>query len=88
MHNKFKRKMLKARERKDVYIIEKIVKNLDEFVLFSAIRHDFASSINTDTVFSNVNNVFKSIFTNSINVNTDLKNVANKLIVINKINYN
>ena len=30
--------MLKTRERKDVYIIEKIVKDLNEFILFLAIK--------------------------------------------------
>ena len=80
--------MFKAHERKDVYIIEKIVKDLDKFVLFSAIRYNFTSSINTNTVFLNMNDVFKSAFTNLINVDTNLTNVANKSIVINKINYN
>ena len=87
MHNKFKRKILEARKRKNVYIIKKIVENLDEFVLFSAMRHDFASLINTDIVFLSVNNVFKSIFINLINVDIDLTNVANKSAVVNKIDY-
>ena len=88
MYNKFERKISEARKRKNVYIIKKIVKDFNEFVLFLAMRHNFASLINTNTVFSSVNNVFKSVLTNSINVNTDSTNVANKLVVVNKINYN
>ena len=80
--------MLKARERENVYIIKKIVKNLDEFVLFLTIRYDFASLININIVFLSVNNIFKSIFINLINFNVNLTNVANKLTVVNKINYN
>ena len=87
MHNKFEKEMLKTHERENVYIIKKIVKNFNEFVLFSAMRYDFASLINTDIVFSSVNNVFKSVFADLINVNTDSTNVTNKLIVVNKINY-
>ena len=87
MYNKFKREMLKARKRKNVYIIKKIIKNLDEFVLFLTMRYNFTSLINTDMVFLSVNNVFKFIFTNSINVNIDLINVANKLTVVKEINY-
>ena len=88
IHNKFKREILKARERENVYIIKKIVKNFDEFVLFSAIRYNFASSINIKTVFLSVNNVFKFTFTNLINVNINLINVTNKLIIVNEIDYN
>ena len=80
--------MFKARERKNVYIVEKIVKDFDEFVLFSAICYNFASSMNIDTVFLSVNNVFEFTFTNSINVNTDLTNVANKSVIVNEIDYN
>ena len=87
MYNKFKREMLKIYERKDVYIIKKIVKDFDKFVLFSAMRYNFASSININTAFLNVNNIFKSAFTNLINVDIDLINVASKLIVVNKIDY-
>ena len=47
MHNKFKRKMFKARKRKTVYIIKKIVKDLDKFVLFLVTHYDFVSLINT-----------------------------------------
>ena len=34
MHDKFEKKMLKTREREDVYIIKKIVKDLNKFILF------------------------------------------------------
>ena len=51
MHNKFKREMFKTRERENVYIVEKIVKNLDKFVLFLAMRYNFASLINNNIVF-------------------------------------
>ena len=87
MHNKFKRKMFKARERKNGYISKKIVKYLNEFVLFLIIRCNFASLININMVFLSVNNVFEFAFTNLINFNTDLINVANKSIVVDKINY-
>ena len=79
--------MLKARERKDVYIVEKIIKYFNEFVLFLTMRYNFASSINTDIVFLSVNNIFKFAFTDSINVNTDLTNIANELTVVDEINY-
>ena len=86
--------MFKTRKRKNVYITEKIIKNLDEFVLFLAIRYNFASLINIDIVFISINNIVKLIFINSINVNIDLikvnsslTKIINKAITINKINY-
>ena len=87
--------MFKTRARENVYIIEKIVKNLNEFVLFSAMYYNFASLININIVFLSVNNIVKFTFTNltnvnidSININSDLINVVNKLATIDKINYN
>ena len=84
MYNKFKRKMFKTREREDVYIIKKIVKDLNKFVLFLAMRYNFASLININTVFLSINNILEFIFIdlininiNLINVNIDLINVAN-----------
>ena len=41
MHDKRERKMLKTRERENVYIVKKIVKSLNKFVLFSAMYYDF-----------------------------------------------
>ena len=38
--------MLKTREYKDVYIIVKIVKDFNEFILFFVIRRDFINLIN------------------------------------------
>ena len=95
MYNKFKKEMLETRKRKNVYIIEKIVKDLNKFVLFLAMRYNFTSLININIIFSSVNNVFKSALTNLINVsinlinvNIDSINVANKLTDVDKINYN
>ncbi len=34
MHDKFKTKMLKIYKRKNVYIMKKIIKDFNEFVLF------------------------------------------------------
>ena len=85
MHNKFKKEMLEARKYKNVYIVKKIVKNLNKFVLFLAIRHNFASLININIIFLNINNVFKFAFIDLINVNIDSTNVTNKLAVVNKL---
>ena len=82
------KKMLKTRKRKNVYIIKKIVKDLNKFVLFLAMYYNFANSINTDIVFSSVNNIFKSTFIDLINIKTDSTNIANKLTIVNKINNN
>ena len=86
MHNKFEKKMLKTRERKDVYIIKKIAKDLDEFILFLIMRRDFTSLININIAFLSVNKVVKFTFTDLININNDLKNVTNELLTINKVN--
>ena len=43
MHDKRERKMLKTREREDVYIVKKIVKNLNEFVLFLTMYYNFTN---------------------------------------------
>ena len=80
--------MFKVHKREDDYIIEKIVKNLDEFILFLIMYYNFVSLININTVFLSINNVFKFTFTVLINVNTDLSNVVNKSAIVNKINYN
>ena len=73
------KKMFKARNRNNVYVIKKIVKNLNKFVLFLAMRYNFASSINIDINFLNRNNIVKFALINSINVNTDLVNVNSSL---------
>ena len=70
--------MLEACERENVYIIEKIIKDLDKFVLFLTVRHDFASLINIDIIFLNVNNVFKFTLINLKNVDINSTNIANK----------
>ena len=49
MHDNFKREILKTQERKEVYIIEKIVKDLNEFALFLAIHYNSACLININT---------------------------------------
>ncbi len=76
MHDRFKRKMLKVYKREKVYIIEKIVKDLDEFVLFLVIYYNFISLMNINTTFL------------SMNINNSLINIANELIIINEVNYN
>ena len=48
MHNKFNKKMLETRERENVYIIEKMIKNLNEFVLFVAMHYSSANLINVN----------------------------------------
>ena len=86
IHNKFKKKMLKTQERREVYIVEKIVKDLDEFVLFSAIYHDSACSININTAFSSMQNDQIDVV-DSMNVNVNLINVSadltNNIIQVN-----
>ena len=86
--------MLKIRKYKNIYIIKRIVKDLNKFVLFLAMRYNFASSININITFLNINNVVKFTFidsininTNSVNVNSSLTNVVNKLTAVNEINY-
>ena len=43
MHDKRERKMLKTREHENVYIVKKIVKNFNEFVLLSTMYYDFTN---------------------------------------------
>ena len=69
MHDKFEKKMLKTRKRESVYIIKKIVKDLDEFILFLIMRRDFTSLININIIFLSVNKVVKFTFTDLININ-------------------
>ena len=90
MHDKFKKKMFETRERENVYIIEKIIKNFNEFVLILLIHYNFASSVNINIIFLNMynfkiktNEIVTLIFINLMNVNTDLMNVINKLISVN-----
>ncbi len=75
MHDKFERKMLKAHEREDVYIVEKIAKGLNEFALFLVMHHNFISLMNINTAFLNVN------------ISNSLMNVANELVIVNEVNY-
>ena len=56
MHDKRGREMLEARERGDVYIVEKIAKGLDEFALLSAVHHDLTGQMNMDTALSGEQN--------------------------------
>ncbi len=76
MHDKFEREMLKAHERGGVYIVEKIVKDLNEFALFSVMHYNFTSLMNINTTFL------------SVNINNSLMNVANESVIMNEINYN
>ena len=41
MHDKRERKMFKTREREDVYIVKKIVKSFNEFVLLLTMYYNF-----------------------------------------------
>ena len=86
MHNKFEKKMLKTRERENVYIIKKIVKDLNDFILFLIMRYNFTSLMNIDTAFLSVNEVVKFTLTDLMNVNNDLKNVTNKSLTANEVN--
>ena len=52
IHNKFKKEMFKTQEREEIYIIKKIVKDLNEFILFSAMYYNSACLININTAFS------------------------------------
>ena len=88
MYDKFKKKMLKTRERENVYIIKKIVKDLNDFILFLVMRYNFTSLMNIDIAFLSVKEIVKFIFTDLINVNNNLKNVTNKSLTANKINRN
>ena len=80
--------MFKTRKREDVYIIKKIVKDLNEFILFLIIRRDFTSLININIILLSVNEVVKFILINLMNVNNNLKNVTNESLTVNKINRN
>ncbi len=75
MHDKFEKKMLKAHEREGVYIVEKIAKDLNEFVLFSVMRYNFTSLMNINMTFL------------SVNINNSLINVANESAIVNEVNY-
>ena len=90
MHDKFEKKMLETRERENVYIIEKIVKNFKNFILILLMHHDFANSMNIDTIFLNMynfetetNEIVTLTFTNLMNININLMNVINELISVN-----
>ena len=72
----------------NVHRIKKIAKDLDEFILFLIMRHDFTSLMNINTAFLSVNKVVKFTFIDLINVNNDLKNVTNELLTVNEINRN
>ena len=48
--------MLKTQEYKEIYIIKKIVKDLNKFVLFSAMYYNSACLININTAFLNTQN--------------------------------
>ena len=56
MHNKFKKKILKTRERKNVYIIKKIIKNFNEFILILLTHYNFINLININIIFLNIHN--------------------------------
>jgi len=75
MHDKFGKEMLKAHERGGVYIVEKIAKGLDEFALFSAMRHDSTSSMNIDTAFP------------SVDTGNSSMNAANESAIVNEVDY-
>ncbi len=75
MHDKFGREMLKAHEREDVYIVEKIAKDLNEFALFSVMHYNFTSLMNINTTFL------------SVNIDNSSMNVANESVIVNEINY-
>ena len=82
--------MFKTREREDVYIVEKIVKDFNKIILISLMHHDFASSMNINTIFLNMynfeteaNEIVTSVFTNLMNVNINLMNVINESISVN-----
>jgi len=44
MHDKWKKQMIEILECKDVYIVERIANNLDEFALLSAMQHNVSSA--------------------------------------------
>ena len=82
--------MFKTRERENVYIIKKIVKNFNKFILILLMYYDFANLMNIDTIFLNmynfkteINEIITLIFTNLMNINTNLINVINDLIFVN-----
>jgi len=47
MHNKQEKQMIEILECKDVYIVERIANDLDEFALLSAMQHDVSSAFST-----------------------------------------
>ena len=48
--------MFKTRERENVYIIKKIIKNFNEFTLFALIYYNFINLININIIFLNMHN--------------------------------
>ena len=56
MHDKFKKKMFKTREREDLYIIKKIVKNFNEFILILLMYYNFVNLMNINIIFLNMHN--------------------------------
>ena len=82
--------MFKTRKRENVYIIKKIVKNFNEFILILLMYYNFASLMNIDTIFLNMynfktetNEIITLTFLNLINININLMNVINELIFVN-----
>ena len=97
MYDKFKKKTFKTRERKNVYIIKKIVQNFNKFILISLVYYNSANLMNINTIFLNMHN-FKTetneivtltfinlinININLMNININLMNVINELIFVN-----
>ena len=56
IHNKFEKEMLKIQERKEIYIVKKIIKDLNEFALFLAMYYNSACSIIIDITFLSMQN--------------------------------
>lgn len=47
MHDKQEKQIIEILECEDVYIVERIANNLDEFALLSAMQHDVSSAFST-----------------------------------------
>ena len=56
MYNKFKKKIFKIYKRENVYIIKKIIKNFNEFSLFTLIYYNFTDLMNINIIFLNMHN--------------------------------
>ena len=67
MHDKQRKQMIEILECKDIYIVERIANNLDEFALLSIMQRDISSAFSA--MYSSMNFDDSMNFDNSMNLN-------------------